>query len=83
MKTYPANITPDGDQFLVTFPDVPEALTGAETREEAEREALDALVTALDEYARRGRAFPNPSPVKKGQAAISIPALIVATDERT
>jgi antitoxin HicB len=35
---------------LITFPDVPEAGTDAETREEALREAPDALIAALGGY---------------------------------
>ena len=32
---YPARIEPDGDGFKVSFPDIPEALTGGATWEEA------------------------------------------------
>ena len=37
---YPCILTPDdeeGEGFVVTFPDVPEAITGGKTREEAAR----------------------------------------------
>ena len=35
MLSYPARVARDGDGFVVSFPDVPEALTGAATREKA------------------------------------------------
>lgn len=76
--TYPATVERDGDQFLITFPDVPQALTGAEHHDDIEQQALDALVTALGEYARCGRASPSPSPVTQDQIAIRIPALMIA-----
>lgn len=76
--TYPATVERDDDQFLITFPDVPEALTGAEHHDDIEQQALDALVTALGEYARCGRASPSPSPVTQDQVAIRIPALMIA-----
>ena len=60
-------IEPDGNFFLVTFPDVPEAITQGDSIEEAERVAYDALATALDFYVDANQAFPTPSPVKRGQ----------------
>ena len=50
MLSYPARIRRDGEGFVVSFPDIPEALTGAETREEALAMAADALTTAMDFY---------------------------------
>ncbi|PCI51933.1 MAG: antitoxin [Alphaproteobacteria bacterium] len=75
---FSAEIKADGKQFLITFPDVPEAITGADTMEETKQEALDALVTALGEYARSGKAMPKASPTKQGQVGIRIPALMIA-----
>jgi antitoxin HicB len=46
--TFYAELTPDPDGgFVVTFPDVPEAITGGETRAEALDMAADALAVAL------------------------------------
>lgn len=47
--------------FVVTFPDIPEAITGAESREEALTLAEDALVTAIEHYLKLGRTVPLPS----------------------
>lgn len=50
MLSYPARIARDGEGFVVSFPDIPEALTGAPTREEAIVLAADALTAAMDFY---------------------------------
>ena len=64
--------------YVVTFPDVPEAGTDANIREEALREALDALIAALGEYVHAHRPIPKPSKAKPGQAMITLPTLITA-----
>ena len=45
---FPVNIEPDEEFFLVTFPDIPEAITQGNDHEDALRHAADALETALD-----------------------------------
>lgn len=75
---YPARIEPDGDGFRVSFPDIPEALTGGATWEEAVDMAKDALQTALEFYFDDKREIPEPSRVKKGQVAIELPASVAA-----
>ena len=58
---YPAQIEDQGsDGFLVTFPDVPEAITGADTLEDARASAADALEEAILAYMAMGRAIPEP-----------------------
>ncbi len=58
---YPARIEDQGvDGFLVTFPDVPEALTGADTLAGARINAADALEEAILAYMAMGRAIPEP-----------------------
>ena len=52
---YPVTITPDDGQFTATFPDVPEAVTFGETREEALRRSSDALLTIFDAFMNEGR----------------------------
>jgi len=47
--------------FVATFPDIPEAITGAATRGEALALAADALAVAIDGYLALGRAVPPPS----------------------
>ena len=59
--SYPFNIKKEGDEYIVTFPDIPEALTGADTRTEAIELARDALVAALGGYIEDKRPVPRPS----------------------
>ena len=76
---YPATVKVDRAGFhLVTFPDVPEAGTDAETREEALREAIDALIAALGGYVTDRRPIPQPSRAKPGQVLIILPTLVAA-----
>lgn len=73
---YPARVTREGNEYLVTFPDVPEAITTGATRDEALAMATDALVTAMDFYFEDRRAVPLPSPVKRGQVTVDLPASV-------
>ena len=58
---YPASIEPgDESGFVVSFPDVPEAITEGDTREAAIAMGADALGLALLVYAREGRPLPKP-----------------------
>ncbi|HUZ12413.1 MAG TPA: type II toxin-antitoxin system HicB family antitoxin [Caulobacteraceae bacterium] len=49
------------DDWVLTFPDVPEAITGGDTRERAIELASDALAGALEEYLNRGWDLPPAS----------------------
>lgn len=75
---FPAKIEPDGDGFMVSFPDIPEALTSGDTYDEAVSMAHDALLTAMDFYFEDRRAVPEPSKAAKGQVLISLPASVSA-----
>jgi antitoxin HicB len=75
---YPINIKPDGRFFLVTFPDIPEAITQGENVEEALQAAGDALETALDLYFEDDRVVPAPSRIKRGQEFVELPASVAA-----
>lgn len=70
MLRYPVDLTPDDGSILVTFPDVPEAITQGEDEADALRHAADALETALEFYTEAGREFPTPSTPKPGQHVI-------------
>lgn len=70
---YPVKIQPDGHVWMATFPDIPEANTAGDTREEALANARDALVTAMDFYFEDGRQVPPPSPAKRGQPLVDLP----------
>ncbi|MYJ71107.1 MAG: type II toxin-antitoxin system HicB family antitoxin [Rhodospirillaceae bacterium] len=67
----------NGGGFLVTFPDVPEALTEGATMQDALAEAEDCLITALGGYVEARRKIPVPSPAK-GRPLVSLPALVAA-----
>lgn len=73
MLSYPARITRDGDGFMVSFPDIPEALTGADSKDQALEMAADALTTAMDFYFEDRRRVPPPSKVKRGQVLVDLP----------
>ncbi len=75
---YPAAVRPDGDQWLVTFPDIPEAISAGATEAEAIQMAKDALQTALAFYFDDRREIPLPSRVKRGQVGIELPASVAA-----
>ena len=61
MACYFATIEPDEGGFLVTFADVPEAITGGSDREEALVNAQDALEISLLTYAQDGKPLPAPA----------------------
>ena len=62
--SYPATLTTDpiDGGFVVTFRDLPEAITQGETMAEALTEAADALEEAIAGRIRRGDPIPEPSP---------------------
>ena len=78
MLSYPARLARDGDGFVVSFPDIPEALTGAATRERALEMAADALTTAMDFYFEDRRPVPVPSQPKRGQVLVDLPVSVSA-----
>jgi antitoxin HicB len=59
MDYYLAKFEPDGDGLLVTFPDLPEAITGGADEAEALANATDALEVTLLTYAGDDRAIPD------------------------
>jgi len=75
---YPVKFEPDGKFFLVTFPDIPEAITQGENLEEAYRYAAEVLELALDFYVENGRPFPTPSEPLPGQPMIDVRPSYVA-----
>ena len=75
MFKYPATITKDGRDLLVTFKDVPEAITFGKTEADALSNAVDALETGLSFYVDARKPLPKPSRAKRGQKLISPSAL--------
>jgi antitoxin HicB len=76
--SYPARVVRDGKGFAVSFPDVPEALTGAASRKQALALARDALAVAMDFYFDNRRQVPSPSPAKRREVAIDLPLDVAA-----
>jgi antitoxin HicB len=79
MFQYPVTLKRDeSGGFVVTFADIPEAITQGETIEEATAMAQDALETALDFYFEDNREVPMPSAPKRGQPVVELPASLSA-----
>lgn len=70
---YPAKLTKDEDGFVITFRDIPEAITQGDTHDEAMEMAEDALLTAMDFYFEDNRQVPLPSKPKKDEVLINLP----------
>jgi len=64
--------------YIVTFPDIPEAITQGENVEDALRHAADALETALEFYFDARRPVPVPSRPKRGQRVVELPISVAA-----
>jgi antitoxin HicB len=63
MFDYPVILEPQPEGgYVVTFPDVPEAVTQGEDPDEALLYAVDALATALTFYVADRKPLPIPSP---------------------
>ncbi len=77
---FPVILTPDNEEggFVVTFPDIPEAITQGDTLQEALEMAQGALEAALEFYFEDKRAVPLPSKPKRGQHMIELPASLSA-----
>lgn len=77
MLQYPARLTPGSPKeggFVVTFRDIPEAITQGETLEEALKYAADALELALEHYLDEHREAPAPTVKRRGEYLIALPA---------
>lgn len=75
MFDYPVNLTDDEGTILVTFDDVPEAITFGADKDEALLNAVDALSTALSFYVDARTALPKPSKAKRSQSTVRPDAL--------
>ncbi|MGB7196320.1 MAG: type II toxin-antitoxin system HicB family antitoxin [Collimonas pratensis] len=77
---YPAAFTPDQEAggFVVTFRDIPEAITQGDTEVEALEMAADGLLTAMDFYFEDKRQVPLPSKAKKDERLIQLPLSVAA-----
>ena len=77
---YPAMLTPDMQDggFVVTFLDVPEAITQGDDVSEALQQAADCLEEAIAGRIRRHESIPAASPVGPDQYAIPLLAQTAA-----
>lgn len=72
---YPVTLTPDDGSVLVTFADVPEAITFGMDEDEALLNAVDALETGLSFYVESRRPLPQASAPAPGQKTVRPSAL--------
>ena len=70
MFDYPVTLTPDDGSVLVTFADVPEAITFGADEQEALMQAVDALESGLSFYVDARQPLPTPSKPKRGQKTV-------------
>lgn len=71
---YAASIVPEKDGgFVVTFPDIPEALTDGSTLDEALASAEDCLAEAIAGRIDDGEDIPTPSEINENEYAIVCP----------
>lgn len=75
---YPAHFLPDTGGFVVTFRDIPEAITQGDDEADAIDMAKDVLVSSMDFYLEQRRAIPLPSPARPGERLIPVPASVAA-----
>lgn len=74
---YPARLDsePDG-RYTVTFPDLPDAITQGDDREDAIEMAADCLAETIGgRIAERGD-IPVPSRLKRGQVRVAVPVYV-------
>lgn len=77
MWSFPARFEADPEGgFSVTFRDVPEAITQGDTLEEAQAEAVNALVTAMEFYFEDNRPVPEPSSPGEGEELVTLPTSV-------
>lgn len=75
MFDYPVTLTPDDGTVLVTFTDVPEAITFGADEDEALLNAVDALETGLSFYVDARKSLPAVSQPAAGQKTVRPSAL--------
>ena len=71
MFDYPVTLNPDGGTVLVTFADVPEAITFGADEDEALLNAVDALKTGLSFYVDARLALPAVSKPARGRKTVA------------
>lgn len=77
---YPAKFTADkkAGGFVVTFRDIPEAITQGDTEAEAMAMATEVLALAMEVYFDESRSVPMPSQPKRGDRLVDLPLSLSA-----
>lgn len=83
---YPARFEPAPEGgFVVTFRDIPEAITQGDTEAEAMEMAKDVLYSSMEHYFEMKREVPLPSRAKRGERlvalALSVSAKVLLLNE--
>ena len=78
MLNYPARIKEADAGYVVTFRDIPEALTEGKDHDQAKEMASDALAVAMEFYFEDKREVPLPSAAKRGEVLVELPASLSA-----
>jgi antitoxin HicB len=74
MLEYPARLKAAKEGgYVVTFRDIPEAITQGESIEDALKHAQDALESAMEFYFDDRREVPMPSAAKRGERLVALP----------
>lgn len=73
--TCPATLTPDIEEggYLVTFRDLPMAITQGETKAQALENAADALAEAIASFIDDEETVPEPSAPREGEHPVPLP----------
>ncbi|WP_116964353.1 type II toxin-antitoxin system HicB family antitoxin [Fastidiosibacter lacustris] len=66
----------DNGEYLVTFPDVPEAATTVDSLTDLQTQAVDALISAFDFYIEDKKPIPVPQNI--GTDFVTLPAALAA-----
>ena len=74
---YPARLQgePDG-RYTVTFPDLPDAITQGNDRDDAIEMAADCLAETIAARIVERAEIPAPSPLKRGQVRVPVPVYV-------
>ncbi len=78
MYEYPINVHQENDHLWSSCPDIPEAHSAGDTREELLRNAVEGIELALSIYVDQRRAIPLPSVCTEDQEPISLPVTTCA-----
>ncbi len=79
-RGYKASLKPNGvGGYIVTFKDVPEAITEIWSMDEFEKTATDCLITAIDFYIEDRKTFPLPVEVSDNdKEVVYLPVSVMA-----